>query len=150
MMKYTKWLGFCLLTAFQVHAKPAPVISVDVDFVSTQWIDNLGTFRVVVFNSEVNPCFTLENYKEGTSQGLTSSQQICKVGLPDHQVVNLQDDPEGDMWFEDFHWGEHSLNFNLNTFNANYTCSLDLDSQYLIKKQQVLAQCRLVKSKNKE
>ncbi|WP_318465953.1 hypothetical protein [Photobacterium leiognathi] len=70
--------------------------------------------------------------------------------MPDHQVVNLQDDLEGDMWFEDFHWGEHSLDFNLNTFNANYTCSLDLDSQYPIKKKQVLAQCRLIKSNNKE
>ncbi len=150
MMKHIKWLGLCLLTAFQIHAKPAPVISVDIDFVSTQWIDNLGTFRVVVFNSEVNPCFTLENYKEGTSQGLTSSQQICKVALPDHQVVNLQDDPEGDMWFEDFHWGESSLDFNLNTFNANYNCSLALKSLHQVKKQNVLAQCRLVKSNNKE
>ncbi|KPA53924.1 hypothetical protein VT25_02440 [Photobacterium leiognathi subsp. mandapamensis] len=149
-MKHIKWLGLCLLTAFQIHAKPAPVISVDIDFVSTQWIDNLGTFRVVVFNSEVNPCFTLENYKEGTSQGLTSSQQICKVALPDHQVVNLQDDPEGDMWFEDFHWGESSLDFNLNTFNANYNCSLALKSLHQVKKQNVLAQCRLVKSNNKE
>ncbi|WP_305842003.1 hypothetical protein [Photobacterium leiognathi] len=150
MMKHIKWLGLCLVIAFQVHAKPAPVISVDIDFVSTQWIDNLGTFRVVVFNSEVNPCFTLENYKEGTSQGLTSSQQICKVALPDHQVVNLQDDPEGDMWFEDFHWGESSLEFNLNTFNANYNCSLALKSLHQVKKQNVLAQCRLVKSNNKE
>ncbi|GAD29262.1 conserved hypothetical protein [Photobacterium leiognathi lrivu.4.1] len=149
-MKHIKWLGLCLVTAFQVHAKPAPVISVDIDFVSTQWIDNLGTFRVVVFNSEVNPCFTLENYKEGTSQGLTSSQQICKVALPDHQVVNLQDDPEGDMWFEDFHWGESSLDFNLNTFNANYNCSLALKNLHQVKKQNVLAQCRLVKSNNKE
>ncbi len=149
-MKHIKWLGLCLVIAFQVHAKPAPVISVDIDFVSTQWIDNLGTFRVVVFNSEVNPCFTLENYKEGTSQGLTSSQQICKVALPDHQVVNLQDDPEGDMWFEDFHWGESSLEFNLNTFNANYNCSLALKSLHQVKKQNVLAQCRLVKSNNKE
>ncbi len=149
-MKHIKWSGLCLLTAFQIHAKPAPVIPVDIDFVSTQWIDNLGTFRVVVFNSEVNPCFTLENYKEGTSQGLTSSQQICKVALPDHQVVNLQDDPEGDMWFEDFHWGESSLDFNLNTFNANYNCSLALKSLHQVKKQNVLAQCRLVKSNNKE
>ncbi|WP_087846158.1 hypothetical protein [Photobacterium malacitanum] len=150
MMKHFNWLGFCLLTVFQVHAKPAPVIPIDIDFVSTQWIDNLGTFRVVVFNSEVNPCFTLENYKEGTSQGLTSSQQICKVALPDHQVVNLQDDPEGDMWFEDFHWGEHWLDFKLNTFNANYNCSLALNGSHQITKQQVLAQCRLVKSNNKE
>ncbi|MCG3864275.1 MULTISPECIES: hypothetical protein [unclassified Photobacterium] len=137
-MKLIKWLALCVAVTFQVQAKPVPVIPTKIDFVSTQWLEHRGTFRVVVFNSEDNPCFIVENYQQGMSEGLTSTRSICRVVLPDQTVVNVLDDPIGGMWFEHFRWGEGALNFNLNTESAEYSCSLDLT-----KEKKLLAQCYL-------
>lgn len=138
-MKLLLFLGTLLCIAFPTLAKDLETIPKNIGFVSTQWIDTKGTFRVIVFNSEDDPCFILENYKEGMSGALTSSHKFCRVLIADKHIVDISKDDIGDKWFEHFGWSEHELQFILNTPDGEYQCGLDL-YQYPTK----LAQCKLV------
>ncbi|CEO38830.1 hypothetical protein C0Z01_14865 [Photobacterium kishitanii] len=138
-MKVLLFLGALLCTTFPVLAKGLETISKNIDFVSTKWVDTKGTFRVIVFNSEDDPCFILENYKEGTSGSLTSSHKFCRVLMADKHIIDVSKDNIGDTWFERFSWSGHELQFMLNTADGEYLCGLDL---YLYPSK--IAQCRLL------
>jgi hypothetical protein len=95
-------------------------------FVSTKWIDKKGTFRIIRFNSEDDPCFVLQNYKTGTSGELTSSNKFCSVELPSNEIVDVSLDYSGGSWFETFEWSQKGLSFILNSSDGKFKCNLNL------------------------
>ncbi|MGO3346389.1 MAG: hypothetical protein ACTIM4_14125 [Marinomonas sp.] len=130
---------FLVFMSGQASASQVDVIPKNIYFVSTQWIDKLGTFRVIRFSSEDEPCFILQNYAKGLVGDLTRSDSICRVQLPDKRIVDVSEDISGGTWFEHFQWLERGLNFVLDSSNGKFNCILNLD-----KPIGTLAQCSAI------
>jgi hypothetical protein len=108
----------------------APIISIDINYVSTQWIKNLGTYRIIQLNSEAQPCFYVEYFKNGTFNTLTSSIKICKVNT-DIKTIDIRENDN--MWFENFRINNNTLNFNLNYPKSIFKCSIKIKNIGLFK-----------------
>ena len=124
---------------FKLSANEVDIIPKNIDFVSTQWIDKKGTFRVIRFNSEYDPCFILQNYKEGLSGELTSTNRVCIVNLPSNVAINVSHDQSGGTWFEKFEWINNGLSFILDSPKGKFNCKIDL-----YKPDNTLVQCTAI------
>lgn len=125
-MKPLLFICSLFFMSFELSADEVDIIPKDIDFVSTQWIDGKGTFRLIRFNSEYDPCFVLQNYKEGISGDLTSTNRVCSVNLPSELVINVSYDHSGGTWFEEFEWVSDGLSFVLDSPKGKFNCKIDL------------------------
>ncbi|TMP86655.1 hypothetical protein CWC05_12715 [Pseudoalteromonas ruthenica] len=108
--------------SFSLCAEESGVIPKSINFVSTHWVQGKGTFRVISFNSEYEPCFIIENYEGGLHAGLTSSNKVCSVSVPSNEVVNINNDRSGGSWFEDFEWVDDGLSFGFDSAKGKFNC----------------------------
>ncbi|TMO90278.1 hypothetical protein [Pseudoalteromonas ruthenica] len=108
--------------SFSLCAEESGVIPKSINFVSTHWVQGKGTFRVISFNSEYEPCFIIENYEGGLHAGLTSSNKVCSVSVPSNEVVNINHDRSGGSWFEDFEWVDDGLSFAFDSAKGKFNC----------------------------
>jgi len=138
-MKLFVFICSIFLMPFELSANEVDIIPKNIDFVSTQWIDKKGTFRVIRFNSEYDPCFILQNYKEGLSGELTSTNRVCMVNLPSNVTINVSHDQSGGTWFEKFEWINNGLSFILDSPNGKFNCKIDL-----YKPENSLVQCAAI------
>lgn len=92
--------------------------------VSFKALKDQGTYRLIQNNSEENPCFTLESYKNALYKGLTSIKHVCSVKY-NNDTINLIGS-DGNSWFENFTWTDSSLRFDLNKSYGPLKCHLKL------------------------
>ncbi|WP_147378784.1 hypothetical protein [Motilimonas pumila] len=120
--------GLCILglSPAPLSAEPADIISKDIVFVSTAWMKGEGTFRIIRYSSEYDPCFVLQHYQFGLNQGLTGSSRVCSAVLSNNEVLNVSQDLAGGSWFDRFDWQIPFLTFQLDTAKGQYGCKLNL------------------------
>ena len=85
-----------------------------------------GQFRLILNNSEMNPCFTIEHYSGFLFDGPTSIKHICSArNKTDGSIIDLIGQ-DGNTWFENFSWQDTNLAFEINAMFGNYKCELPL------------------------
>ena len=103
------------------------LVPLSINFVSTHWVDEQGTLRLIDFNDEDNPCFQIQQFEQGLFEGLSQTQTLCSVVLND-QTIDVRTDPSGGLWFENFRWADATLLFHFNTVKKTYNCRIDLSA----------------------
>ena len=85
-----------------------------------------GLFRLILNNSEMNPCFTIEHYSTSLFDGPTNIKHVCSaINKTDDSIIDLIG-KDGNWWFENFNWQGNNLAFEINAMGGNYKCELPL------------------------
>lgn len=120
-----------LLTSSMVAASDGNVIPLNINFVSTKWIDGAGTFRIIDLNDEFepyDPCFLIQHFENGLRTGITNTIKICSVAT-EVGTIDARNDSSGGTWFENFTWEDTGLQFtlvSLDSMRGTFNCKIDL------------------------
>ncbi len=108
----------------QKEKEHSVLIPSSVKSVSLKRVGDQGIYRLIENNSEMNPCFTFEHYKDVLQKKFTAIKHVCSVEY-NNQTFDLVS-RDGNAWFEKFTWGESRLAFELNKSGGSLDCSLEL------------------------
>ena len=107
----------------KILKKNEVVIPPSVKHVEFQHLKDIeGQFRLILNNSEMNSCFTIEHYTTFLFDGPTTIKHVCSAGnKTDNSIITLIG-----QGVENFTWQDNSLAFEITAMFGNYQCKLPL------------------------
>ena len=113
-------------------AQDKNAIAPSINVVTTERLDNLGLFRIISHNSEIEACFYVQEIQLYPSEKIINTTPICAVEL-NGEIFNIKTSGDGNAYFKDFNWFNTGITFILDKINSQYTCTLSLKQRPLIK-----------------